>query len=91
MGDQSLAVAMDIRDQKNVEEGVRRIVDRFGKIDIVVNNAGISGVTPIGAKDTAAWIDIVNTNILGSYYVTRSSVAHMIAINSHSLYFCLWL
>jgi NAD(P)-dependent dehydrogenase (short-subunit alcohol dehydrogenase family) len=77
MGDQSLAVAMDIRDQKNVEEGIRRIVDRFGKIDIVVNNAGVSGVTPIDGKDTAVWIDIVNTNILGSYYVTRSSVAHM--------------
>jgi len=77
MGDQSIAVAMDIRDQKNVEEGIRRIVDRFGKIDIVVNNAGVSGVTPIDGKDTAVWIDIVNTNILGSYYVTRSSVAHM--------------
>ena len=77
MGDQSIAVAMDIRDQKNVEEGIRRIVDRFGKIDIVVNNVGVSGVTPIDGKDTAVWIDIVNTNILGSYYVTRSSVAHM--------------
>jgi ketoreductase len=77
LGDQSLAVAMDIRDQKNVEEGIRRIVDRFGKIDIVVNNAGVSGVTPIDGKDAAVWIDIVNTNILGSYYVTRSSVAHM--------------
>jgi len=77
MGDQSLAVAMDIRDQRNVEEGIRRIVDRFGKIDIVVNNAGVSGVTPIDGKDTAAWIDVINTNILGSYYVTRSSVPHM--------------
>jgi NAD(P)-dependent dehydrogenase (short-subunit alcohol dehydrogenase family) len=77
MGEQSLAVAMDIRDQKNVEEGVRRIVDRFRKIDIVVNNAGVSGVTPIDGKDTAAWTDIINTNILGSYYVTRSSVPHM--------------
>ena len=46
MGEQSLAVAMDIRDQKNVDEGIRRIVDKFGKIDIVVNNAGVSGVTP---------------------------------------------
>ncbi len=77
LGDHALAVAMDIRDQKNVEEGIRRIVDRFGKVDIVVNNAGVSGVTPIEAKETAAWIDIINTNILGSYYVTRSSVSHM--------------
>src|SRR5438132_14132268 len=59
MGDRSLAVAMDIRDQKNVEEGTLRVVDRFGKIDIVVNNAGVSGVTPIDGKETAAWIDII--------------------------------
>src|SRR5438552_12778905 len=77
MGDQSLAVAMDIRDQKNVEEGIRRIVNRFGKIDLVVNNAGASGVTPIDGKDPAAWIDIINTNIVGSYHVTRSSMPHM--------------
>src|SRR5437016_14509701 len=75
--ERSLTVMMDVRDQKNVDTGIRRIVDRFGKIDIVVNNAGVSGVTPIDGKDTAVWIDIVNTNILGSYYVTRSSVAHM--------------
>jgi ketoreductase len=77
MGDQSLAVAMDIRDQRNVEEGIRRIVDRFGKIDIVVNNAGVSGVTPIDEKDGSAWINIINTNIAGSYFVTQKSVRHM--------------
>ena len=75
MGEQSLAVAMDIRDQKNVEDGIRRIVDRFGKIDIVVNNAGVSGVTPIDGKDTAPWIDIINTNIVGSGTVDRTFAA----------------
>jgi NAD(P)-dependent dehydrogenase (short-subunit alcohol dehydrogenase family) len=77
MGDQSLAVAMDIRDQKTVDNGIRRIVDRFGKIDIVVNNAGVSGVTPIDGKDSAAWINIINTNIVGSYFVTQKSVPHI--------------
>src|SRR3954469_8312079 len=76
MGERSLAVGMDIRDAKNVEEGIRRVVDKFGKIDIVVNNAGVSGVTPIDGKDTAEWIDIINTNIVGSYNVTRGAVAH---------------
>jgi ketoreductase len=77
MGDRALAVAMDIRDQKNVESGIRRVVDRFGKIDIIVNNAGVSGVTPIDASDTAPWIDIINTNVVGSYQVTRAALRHM--------------
>jgi len=68
---------MDVRDQKSVDAGIRRIVDRFGKIDIVVNNAGISGVTPVDAADTDAWLDIVQTNVVGTYYVTRAATPHL--------------
>lgn len=75
--DRTLAVAMDVRDQKNVDAGMRRIVDRFGKIDIVVNNAGISGVTPVDAADTAPWLDIIQTNVMGSYFVTRAAAPHI--------------
>jgi len=75
--DNALAVRMDIRDPNSVREGVNRIVDRFGSIHIVVNNAGISGVTPITATDPAPWLDIVQTNLVGSYMVTRASVSHM--------------
>jgi NAD(P)-dependent dehydrogenase (short-subunit alcohol dehydrogenase family) len=75
--ERSLAVTMDVRDQKSVDAGIRRIVDRFGKIDIVVNNAGISGVTPVDAADTSAWLDIVQTNVVGTYYVTRAATPHL--------------
>ena len=68
---------MDVRDQKSVDAGIRRIVDRFGKIDIVVNNAGIAAVTPIDAPDTTPWLDILQTNVVGSYYVTRAAAPHI--------------
>ena len=75
--DRSLAAIMDVRDAKSVDAGIRRIVARFGKIDIVVNNAGISGVTPVDAADTAPWLDIIQTNVLGTYFVTRTAVPHI--------------
>ncbi|HYR87233.1 MAG TPA: SDR family NAD(P)-dependent oxidoreductase [Terriglobia bacterium] len=75
--ERSMSVKMDVRDQKSVDGGVKLIVDRFHRIDIIVNNAGISGVTPVDAQDTAPWTDILQTNILGSYYVTRAAVPHM--------------
>jgi NAD(P)-dependent dehydrogenase (short-subunit alcohol dehydrogenase family) len=75
--ERSLEVTMDVRDQKSVDAGVARIVDRFGKIDIVVNNAGISGVTPVDGADTAPWLDILQTNVVGSYYVTRAATPHI--------------
>jgi NAD(P)-dependent dehydrogenase (short-subunit alcohol dehydrogenase family) len=52
-------------------------VDRFGKIDILVNNAGISGVTPVDDPATAAWLDIIQTNVIGTFYVTRAAVPHI--------------
>ena len=75
--ERSLAVTMDVRDQKSVDSGIRRIVDRFGKIDIVVNNAGIAGVTPVDAAATAPWLDIIQTNLIGTYYVTRAAAPHV--------------
>src|SRR5205085_285484 len=62
--ERSLAVTMDVRDQKSVDAGIARTVDRFGKIDIVVNNAGISAVTPVGAPDTKDWLDVIQTNVI---------------------------
>src|SRR5437763_3696802 len=75
--ERSLFVTMDVREQNSVDAGIRRIVDRFGKIDIVVNNAGISGVIPVDSPDTAAWLDVIQTNVIGTYYVTHSAVPHM--------------
>jgi ketoreductase len=75
--ERSLTVTMDVRDNRSVDAGIRRIVDRFGKIDVVVNNAGISGVTPVDANETAPWLDIIQTNVIGTYYVTRAAAPHI--------------
>src|SRR5215510_3523955 len=75
--ERSHPVTMDVRDQKSVDSGIRRIVDRFGKIDIVVNNAGISGVTPATAQCLLRRLDIVQTNLMGTYYVTRAAAPHV--------------
>ncbi|MBI4475291.1 MAG: SDR family oxidoreductase [Acidobacteria bacterium] len=75
--ERSITVRTDVRAPKSVESAVKRVVDRFGKIDIVVNNAGIAGMTPIDAPDPEPWLDIVNTNLVGTYYVTRAAVPHI--------------
>ncbi len=78
LGDErALAVPMDIRDERSVQAGAQRITDRFGRIDIVVNNAGVSGVTPIDSADTKSWMDILNTNVVGAYFVSRAFVNHL--------------
>jgi NAD(P)-dependent dehydrogenase (short-subunit alcohol dehydrogenase family) len=75
--ERSMTVSMDIRDQRSVDTGIKAILDRFGKVDILVNNAGISGVTPADAADTAPWLDIIQTNVIGTFYVTRAALPHV--------------
>ena len=75
--DRVLPVGMDIRNAADVEAGVTAAAKRFGKIDFIVNNAGTSGITPIDDVNTSRWLDIVNTNLIGTYQVTRTAVPHM--------------
>jgi ketoreductase len=75
--ERALAVQMDVRDPASVEGGIAQVVQRFGKIGILVNNAGVSGVTPLAASDPGPWLDIVATNLFGTYHVTRFAAPHI--------------
>lgn len=75
--ERSLVLTTDVRDSSSVEAAVKQTIRRFGKIDFLINNAGISGVTPIDAIDAAPWFDIINTNLLGPFHVTRSACPHI--------------
>ncbi|MGH7766151.1 MAG: SDR family NAD(P)-dependent oxidoreductase [Candidatus Binatia bacterium] len=72
-----LPVEMDIRKKDQVQKGVAKILDTWGPIDILVNNAGVSGLTPIDDADDGRWRDIVETNLTGTYLVTKEVLRSM--------------
>lgn len=76
-GRAALAVAMDIRKKDEVEKGVAKIVEAWGPLHILVNNAGISGLTAIDDPDDARWYDIIDTNLSGTYLVTKEVLKQM--------------
>ena len=79
-GGQAYGVSCDVADYGAVEGMVNDTVQRFGKPDIVVNNAGV--IEPIGAlaeSDPAAWMRNINVNLAGAYNVTRATLPHMVA------------
>jgi 3-hydroxybutyrate dehydrogenase len=76
----SLAVrpfAMDVRDKAKVERAVNAIVSELGAPHILVNNAGISGLSMISDPDDSRWYDIIDTNLNGLYLVTKAVLQHM--------------
>jgi NAD(P)-dependent dehydrogenase (short-subunit alcohol dehydrogenase family) len=71
------AVVMDVGDEGDVNTGMRRMHERFGRIDAVINNAAIdvtAGVDEISVED---WDRIVRTNLRGAFLVTRAAVGYM--------------
>jgi 3-oxoacyl-[acyl-carrier protein] reductase len=72
-----LPIEMDIRKKDQVQSGIRDIVEKWGAIDILVNNAGISGLNRIDDADDSRWRDIVETNLTGTYLVTKEALRFM--------------
>lgn len=79
VGSGVVAVPIDVCDASNVEPAVRAIVERFGAIDVVVNNAGIL----IDTGKTAATIDLeavretIETNVLGAWRLSQTAIPYM--------------
>ena len=76
-GLKALPIACDIRNSEEVNKAVTEIVEKFGDIDILVNNSGASGMNPLDSPDDSRWFDIINTNLTGMYLMTKRVVREM--------------
>ncbi len=66
-------MALDVTDQKSIDAFVREISKKFGRIDVLVNNAGGAlGLGPIEKAVDEDWIGMWNVNVLGLMWVTRA-------------------
>jgi ketoreductase len=72
-----LPIQMDVTKKEDVERGIEMVVSEWGEIQILVNNAGISGFSPIDDPDDSKWYNIVNTNLNGMYLITKEVLKHM--------------
>jgi len=66
-----MAVAMDLRKKTDIQQAVATITRAWGQINILVNNAGISGITKIDDADDSRWLDIIQTNLTGTCLITK--------------------
>ncbi len=82
LGADTCIIQADVADQSQVEEMVRKTLDKYHTIDILVNNAGIHGPTgPLHENDVAGWIRTVEVNLIGVYLCCRSVIPVMVAQN----------
>ena len=76
-GGRVLGFRADVMNKADVRNLVQAIVGRWGGIHILVNNAGINARIPIESDDDAGWRALLESTVLGAYYVTREVLRHM--------------
>jgi len=67
---------MDVRDKQSIESCINRVIQKFGKIDVIVNNAGIYTINPLEVTPDETIKNIINTNISGVINVTKALLPH---------------
>jgi 3-hydroxybutyrate dehydrogenase len=76
-GGRAMAVAMDVTDEDAVDAGTTAVVDRFGKLDILISNAGIQIVKPIVELSFAEWKKMLAIHVDGAFLTTRAALRFM--------------
>src|SRR4051812_11384500 len=71
MGCDAMAVQTDDRSSSSVDAAVQATLDKFGKIDILVANAGIAVNTPAESTSDDDWLNVININLNGVFWSCR--------------------
>ena len=71
----------DVGNYEEVKVGIKNIISNLGTVDILVNNAGIAAFGPFNEMEVSVWENIIQTNVLGMYYVTKEVLPYLIDKN----------
>jgi NAD(P)-dependent dehydrogenase (short-subunit alcohol dehydrogenase family) len=80
-GVRTLAVAADVTDRAAVDAAVARVADELGRVDLLVNNAGVidAAEVPVWEADPDQWWDVVASHVRGAQLMVRAVVPGMLA------------
>jgi NAD(P)-dependent dehydrogenase (short-subunit alcohol dehydrogenase family) len=78
-GSEVLSIACDVSSPDQVEGAIKQVVDRFGRLDVAFNNAGVENkAAPVHEVDLAEWDRILGINLRGTFICMKHELAQMV-------------
>jgi len=84
-GGEAVFVQTDVSIEADVKNMVDKTVQTYGRIDVLVNNAGVNFVKPFEQVEPADWDRVINTDLRGTYLCCRLAIPHMLASGGGSI------
>lgn len=76
-GGKAIGIAMDVSNEAAVKAGTDAVINAFGRLDILVSNAGVQIVNPIDQFDFADWKKMLAIHLDGGFLTTKAALQHM--------------
>ena len=86
-GAEAMAIRMDVSSEEEVNAGVDAVVEAYGRVDILVANAGLQIVHPIEEFSLEDWNKVIGVNLNGAFLTARACVRHMYPAKRGSIIF----
>ncbi|HHT24073.1 MAG TPA: SDR family oxidoreductase [Clostridiaceae bacterium] len=79
MGFESSSYAVNIADVSQVENAISDVIGKFGRIDVLVNNAGVLSTTPVEDVTEKEWQRVMDVNLKGLFFITQKVIPYMLS------------
>jgi meso-butanediol dehydrogenase / (S,S)-butanediol dehydrogenase / diacetyl reductase len=77
MGRRAVPVNCDVTNPRQVEAMVKEAVETFGRLDVLVNNAGVVSLCPVEEMSEAEWDRVMDVNVKGMFLCSRAAIPHL--------------
>src|SRR5205085_5490464 len=76
-GGEALPIACDVSQEQQVRDSIRKTVEHFGRLDIIINNAGMVHIKPLHKYTEREWDEVMDVNVKSMFFATKHAIPHL--------------